>query len=85
MVRHAAGHRHLGMRLRPMFRQPHSGHGLWLTIELDDVDAACDRVRAEGLDIAFGPVDEPWGDRHFAVVDPNGIPVDFVRHTPPPA
>lgn len=70
---------------QPMFRQPYAGHGLWLTIELDDVDAACDRARAEGLDIAFGPVDEPWGDRHFAVVDPNGIPVDFVRHTPPPA
>jgi catechol 2,3-dioxygenase-like lactoylglutathione lyase family enzyme len=70
---------------RPPFRQAHSGHGLWLTIELDDVDAAFDRAVADGLEVAFGPVDEPWGDRHFAVLDPNGIPVDFVRHTPPPA
>lgn len=23
--------------------------------------------------------DEPWGDRHFVVVDPNGIGVDVVQ------
>jgi uncharacterized glyoxalase superfamily protein PhnB len=23
--------------------------------------------------------DEPWGDRHFAVVDPNGIGVDVLQ------
>jgi len=70
---------------KPMFHRAYSGHGLWLTIEVDDVDEAFDKARANGIEIAFEPLDEPWGDRHFAVLDPNGIPVDFVRHTPPQA
>jgi catechol 2,3-dioxygenase-like lactoylglutathione lyase family enzyme len=43
------------------------------------------RRKASGIPIEFGPLDEPWGDRHFAVLDPNGIPVDVVRHTLPHA
>lgn len=69
---------------KPVFRREHAGSGLWLTIELDDVDAAFEKVKASGVAIEFEPLDEPWGDRHFAVLDPNGIPVDFVRHTSPP-
>jgi catechol 2,3-dioxygenase-like lactoylglutathione lyase family enzyme len=68
---------------KAIFRREYPGHGVWLTIELDDVDAAFDKAKANGLAIEFEPLDEPWGDRHFAVLDPNGIPVDFVRHTPP--
>lgn len=68
---------------KPLFRPEHAGRGLWLTIELDNVDAAFEKVKASGVAIEFEPLDEPWGDRHFAVLDPNGIPVDFVRHTPP--
>lgn len=67
----------------PVFQREYPGHGVWLTIELDDVDAAFERAKANGIRIEFGPLDEPWGDRHFAVLDPNGIPVDFVLHTPP--
>ena len=70
---------------KPIFQREYSGHGLWLTVELDDVDAAFEKARANGIAIEFEPLDEPWGDRHFAVLDPNGIPVDFVRHTPPAA
>lgn len=68
---------------KPVFQREFAGFGLWLTIELDDVDAAFEKAKASGVAIEFEPVDEPWGDRHFAVVDPNGIPVDFVRHTAP--
>jgi catechol 2,3-dioxygenase-like lactoylglutathione lyase family enzyme len=70
---------------QPMFRHEYPGRGLWLTVELHDVDAALGNAIASGIPIEFGPLDEPWGDRHFAVLDPNGIPVDFVRHTPPQA
>lgn len=70
---------------KPMFRREYPGHGMWLTVELTDVDAAFDKAKASGIPVEFGPLDEPWGDRHFAVLDPNGIPVDFVRHTPPQA
>lgn len=68
---------------KPVFQREYAGCGLWLTIELDDVDAAFEKAKASGVAIEFEPLDEPWGDRHFAVLDPNGIPVDFVRHTPP--
>jgi catechol 2,3-dioxygenase-like lactoylglutathione lyase family enzyme len=67
---------------KPMFRQEYPGRGMWLTVELTDVDVAFEKAKASGIPIEFGPLDEPWGDRHFAVLDPNGIPVDFVRHTP---
>jgi len=70
---------------KPIFRPEYSGHGLWLTFELDDVDAAFEKAKANGTAVEFEPLDEPWGDRHFAVLDPNGIPVDFVQHTPPQA
>jgi catechol 2,3-dioxygenase-like lactoylglutathione lyase family enzyme len=70
---------------KPMFRREYPGHGMWLTVEQPDVDAAFDKAKASGIPVEFGPLDEPWGDRHFAVLDPNGIPVDFVRHTPPQA
>ena len=26
---------------------------------------------------------EVWGDRHFAIMDPNGIGIDIVKYTPP--
>ena len=26
---------------------------------------------------------EPWGDRHFAIVDPNNIGIDIVTYTKP--
>ena len=25
---------------------------------------------------------EPWGDRHFAIQDPNGIGIDIVKYSP---
>lgn len=31
----------------------------------------------------IGIRDEPWGDRHFAIKDPNGIGIDIVTYTAP--
>jgi uncharacterized glyoxalase superfamily protein PhnB len=28
--------------------------------------------------------DEPWGDRHFTIRDPNGIAIDIVTYSPAP-
>jgi len=72
-------------RRRPAVVVSEGSTGLCLTVELDDVDAAFEKAKADGIAIEFEPLDEPWGDRHFAVLDPNGIPVDFVQHTPPQA
>lgn len=34
-------------------------------------------MKSSGIPIAHELCDEPWGERHFAVVDPNGIPVNI--------
>ena len=53
-----------------------------LSIEVDDVDAALERMRAAGFPIEYGPADEPWGVRRFYVRDPFGKLVNILTHTP---
>ena len=52
-----------------------------LSIEVDDVDAALERMRAAGIPIEYGPADEPWGVRRFYVRDPFGKLVNILAHT----
>jgi len=52
-----------------------------LSIEVDDVDAALERMRAAGFSIEYGPADEPWGVRRFFVRDPFGKLVNILAHT----
>lgn len=55
--------------------QSYSGHGLTLCLEVDDVDAECERLTAAGLPIVAPVKDNPWGDRSFISVDPGGVSV----------
>ena len=68
---------------KPIFQAPFNGKGMYLTIEVADVDALYQEIKAKGVDIAIELRDEPWGDRHFAIVDPNGIGIDLVKYAPP--
>lgn len=52
-----------------------------LSIEVDDVDTAFERMKAAGFAIAYGPVDEPWGVRRFYVRDPFGKLVNILAHS----
>ena len=52
-----------------------------LSIEVDDVDAALERMRKAGCAIEYGPADEPWGVRRFYVRDPFGKLVNILAHT----
>lgn len=52
-----------------------------LSIEVDDVDAVFERVKAAGFAIVYGPVDEPWGVRRFFVRDPFEKLVNVLAHT----
>ncbi len=52
-----------------------------LSVEVDDVDEAFERMKAAGFDIEYGPVDEPWGVRRFYVRDPFGKLVNILFHT----
>ncbi len=66
-----------------LFRPAFEGKGAFITIELPDVDAEYKRIQDLNVPIEIPVRDEPWGDRHFAIVDPNGIGIDFVTYTTP--
>ncbi|WP_058049966.1 VOC family protein [Janthinobacterium sp. Ant5-2-1] len=52
-----------------------------LSIEVDDVDAAFERMSGAGFPIEYGLTDEPWGVRRFFVRDPFGKLVNILSHT----
>ena len=51
-----------------------------MSIEVDDVDAALERVRKAGFAIEYGPANEPWGVRRFFVRDPLGKLINILQH-----
>lgn len=51
-----------------------------LSVEVDDIDAVLERVRAAGIPVDYGPVVEPWGVRRFFVRDPDGHLVNVLMH-----
>ncbi len=67
---------------QPLFQQPFTGQGMYLTIEVDDVDKVYNDLQNKGVEIKIEIRDEPWGDRHFAIQDPNGIGIDIVKYSP---
>lgn len=68
---------------QPLFQAPFQHQGVYLTIEVDDVDSIYEKLKNKGVDIKIDIRNEAWGDRHFAVQDPNGIGIDFVKYSPP--
>lgn len=68
---------------QPFFHQSFAGQGVYLTIELDDVDALYEKIKSKGIAIKVEIRDEPWGDRHFSIEDPNGVGIDLVRYAAP--
>jgi uncharacterized glyoxalase superfamily protein PhnB len=68
---------------QPLFQPPFKGQGVYLTIEVDDVDKVYADLKGKGIDIKIDLRDEPWGDRHFAIQDPNGIGIDIVTYSQP--
>lgn len=67
---------------QPLFHQPFPGQGMYLTLEVDDVDSMYAALKKKGVQMRIELRNEPWGDRHFAIQDPNGIGIDIVTHTP---
>lgn len=68
---------------QPLFQSAFNGQGVYLTIEVDDVDLIYNQLKSKGIAIKIELRDEPWGDRHFAIQDPNGIGIDIVKYTQP--
>ena len=68
---------------QPFFHKQFQGQGMYLTIEVDDVDVIYNEIKKKGVAVKIEIRDEPWGDRHFAIEDPNGIGIDIVKYSPP--
>lgn len=57
--------------------------GLVYNFEVEDVDAEHERLTAEGIETVMPLEDHPWGDRGFAILDPNGITLYIYTETEP--
>lgn len=68
---------------RPVFKTAFSGKGVYLTMEVESADAEYKRIKDLGVPIEVELRNEAWGDRHFAIKDPNGIGIDIVTYTKP--
>jgi len=66
-----------------VFRGEFKGEGVWLTIEVEDVEAAYEKIKNSGVPVVVGLKTEDWGETHFSIFDPNGIGVDFVKYRAP--
>lgn len=51
-----------------------------VSIEVDNLDTALDRVKKACIPIEYGPVSEPWGVRRLYVRDPFGKRVTILQH-----
>lgn len=67
---------------QPLFHRAFAGQGMYLTIEVEDVDKVYAELKKKGVEIKIDIRNESWGDRHFAIQDPNGIGIDIVTYTP---
>ncbi len=68
---------------QPVYQAAFAGKGVYLTIEVNDVDGEYKRIRSLDIPIEIAIRDEDWGDRHFSILDPNGVGIDIVRYTAP--
>lgn len=68
---------------QPLFHEAFPGKGMYLTIEVDDVDETYRELKEKGAELVVDLRDEPWGDRHFAIRDPNGVGIDIVEYHQP--
>ncbi|MFK8284852.1 VOC family protein [Capnocytophaga canis] len=68
---------------QPIFHKPFQNQGVYLTIEVENVDEVYKELKNKNIPIEIELRNEPWGDRHFTIKDPNGIGIDIVTYTEP--
>jgi catechol 2,3-dioxygenase-like lactoylglutathione lyase family enzyme len=64
------------------FQQSYGGAGVWISFEVEDVDAEYERLQAAGVSCDAPPQDRPWGERQFVVRDPNGFALNIAKSIP---
>ena len=60
-----------------------NGSGGFITIDVEDAKILYENLKAEKANFTYILKDEPWGQRRFALTDPNGIWVDVVQQIQP--
>jgi predicted enzyme related to lactoylglutathione lyase len=73
-----AGRLRLSLAQRPNSMMKR-GRGIYFFITVDDVDEFYDFLVAGGIETFDPPEDAGWGGRFFAIVDPNGYRLFFVK------
>ncbi len=62
-----------------------SGEGAFLTIDVADAEVLFNAFRKSNAEFAYDLKQEPWGQKRFAITDPNGIWIDVVQQVEPQA
>ena len=63
---------------RDAFGEP-KGTGLYMNVEVDDVDQFFQTLKADGVTTSSEPRDWPWGQREFVLRDPDGYKLVFYQ------
>ena len=59
------------------------GSSVFLTLQVADAAGAFEELERAGVTIEYALKEEPWGQRRFGLVDPNGLYVDVVEQIEP--
>ena len=59
------------------------GKGMFITVQVADATAEFERLRRDGVSVAYPLRDEPWGQRRFGLYDPSGTWVNVVQQIEP--
>jgi catechol 2,3-dioxygenase-like lactoylglutathione lyase family enzyme len=65
---------------KSIFQPEFGGRGVFFTVEVENVDVVYEQLKSREVEIEVSIRDEEWGDRHFAIVDPNRVGIDFVTN-----
>ncbi|MBE9079078.1 VOC family protein [Romeria aff. gracilis LEGE 07310] len=64
---------------KPIHMRGHRADGLLVVFVVDDIDTEYTRLQTEGVKIVTPIETEPWGERFFQMIDPNGIIFQLVE------
>ncbi|BCE01792.1 VOC family protein [Marinicellulosiphila megalodicopiae] len=51
-----------------------------ISIEVDDIETAINRIKKHNIKFEYGPIFEPWGVYRFYVRDPFGKLINVIAH-----
>ena len=71
-MRYRGGEIHLGQPDTPSGPRRYGGTTVLLYVYVDDVDTHCQHARAAGAEVIDEPADQPYGERRYHCLDPEG-------------